>query len=172
MQDPQASQDDEFFDVSKSQRKREMHALQRLGEQLTEVSDERLQSLDLPDTLLEALRTLKSIKAHGAIRRQLQYIGRLMRDIDPTPIETALEKWSGHSRAEVAKQHLAERWREELLADDTHLTRWISEHPGTDIQSLRTLIRQCKKEALESKPPRAYREIYQLVFHALDEATP
>src|SRR3954470_17083421 len=147
--------DDEL--LSKTRRKAQMHALQKLGAELVELSKERLASMELPETLREAIRDAQRITAHEGRRRQMQYIGRLMRDIDPAPIQERLDAWRGQSKAEIARQHGMERLRDKLIADDTALTEFAQKHPSLDIQALRNLIRTARKEPAEARPPKSYR---------------
>jgi len=114
-------EEDDFIEPpSKSSLKREMHALQDLGEQLVALSPERLKKMPLPDSLYEAVRAAQGFRME-ARRRQMQYIGKLMRKIDPAPIQAQLDIFSGNSAAEVAKMHRLERLREQLLEDDKTL---------------------------------------------------
>lgn len=148
---------------SKTRRKKDMHALQDLGAQLVELSSARLQELVLPPDLREAVLEARRITAREAHRRQLQFIGRLMRDVDPEPIREKLSAWSGQSAAENALHHAAERWREALLANPDDMTRFAAAFPGHDLQPLRTLVRGARKEIASGKPPRHNREIYRMI---------
>ena len=156
--------DDEI--LSKTRKKAQMHALQKLGVALVELSRERLASMRLPETLLEAIREAQRITAHEGRRRQMQYIGRLMRDIDPAPIQERLDAWRGQSKAEIARQHGMERLRDKLIADDAALTEFAQKHPDVDLQALRNLIRNARKEATGGRPPKSYREIFKLIRDA------
>jgi len=149
--------------VSKTRRKQEMHELQALGAALVELAESRLSALGLDADLLQAVVEAKRIRAHGAKRRQLQYIGRLMREVDAAPIRAALAAIEGHSAQAAAQQRRAEAWRERLLGDDQALTEFAAEHPAADLQALRTLIRNARKELKEAKPPRAARELFRLI---------
>ena len=151
---------------SKTQKKAQMHALQKLGAELVELSRERLASMNLPEKLDEAVREAQRITAHEGRRRQMQYIGKLMRNIDPAPIQTRLDAWNGVSKAEVARQHALERTRERLIADDAALTEFAQKHPGVDLQALRNLIRNARKETAEGRPPKAFREIFKVIRDA------
>lgn len=151
---------------SKTRRKAESHALQKLGVELVELSKERLATMKLPESLDEAVRAAQRITAHEGRRRQMQYIGKLMRNIDPAPIQERLDAWRGQSKAEVARQHGMERMRERLIADDTALTEFAAKHPGVDLQALRVLIRNARKEAAEGRAPKAYREIFKVIRDA------
>lgn len=148
---------------SKSSLKREMHALQDLGEQLVALSSDRLAKVPMPEELFAAVKDAQRISKHGARRRQLQYIGKLMRHIDPAPIQAQLDAFNGVSKAEVARQHRLERLRNELLDDDKVLGRIAETWPGADLQHLRTLRRNALKEREQSKPPRAFREIFRVL---------
>ncbi|UCH49913.1 MAG: DUF615 domain-containing protein [Betaproteobacteria bacterium] len=148
-------------DVSKSQRKREMHALQALGETLVGLPSEQLARLDLPETLREAIMQARSISQRGALRRQLQYVGRLMRDVDAAQIRDQLQLVQAGTTRDVAMLHRAERWRERLLAEDTALSEFVAAFPATDVQHLRSLLRNAKRDAAAGRPPRAYRELFR-----------
>lgn len=154
---------------SKSQVKRDMLALQTLGEELVALSDERLASLDLPEELRDAVREAKRISKHGAQRRQLQYVGRIMREVDPAPIRAQLDALEGHSRAHAAWLHRLERWRERLLADDDALTELLAAHPGADVPKLRALIRNAQREQAQGKPPKSFRELFQVLRELMPE---
>ena len=152
---------DEQTVISKTQRKRDSHALQSLGEELTELTQEQLAELALPERLLDAVLAAKTITKFGALRRQLQYIGRLMHDVDGKAIAARLEAWKGQSRAATAHLHLLERWRTRLLDDETALEDLAAAYPGRDTQKLRELVRNVQRERDEGKPPRSYRALFQ-----------
>jgi ribosome-associated protein len=147
--------------ASKTRMKREMHALQDIGEALVELPEARLAELDLPERLRDAVLDARRISKFGALRRQLQYIGRLMRDVDSTVIRERLEAWRGQSRHAAAHLHALERWRERLLADDEALEALIASHPETDIQRVRALVRNARREQALGKPPASFRELFQ-----------
>lgn len=148
---------------SKSSKKREMHALQALGEALVALSSDQLARVPISDRLLEAVRDARRFTKHEARRRQMQYIGRLMRDIDPEPIRAQLEIFSGVSKAEIARQHRLERLRDGLLEDERRIGDIVALWPDADLQYLRTLRRNALKERELAKPPRAYREIFRVL---------
>lgn len=155
--------------LSKTRRKQAMHALQDLGEQLVALSPERLKKVPLPETLAIAVRDCQRFTKHEARRRQLQYIGRLMRSIDPAPIQAQLDVFNGNSAEETARQHRLERLRERLLEDEKTLSEIAERSPGADLQHLRNLRRKALKEREAARPPRAYRELFRLL-RDLDEA--
>jgi len=148
---------------SKSQVKREMQALQELGEQLVALGKDQLARIDLGDDLREAVRDAQRFTKHEARRRQLQYIGRLMRDLDPAPIRAALDEINGVSAAANARQHALERLRTRLLEDETVLGEIARDHPDADLQHLRQLRRNALKEQAANKPPRAFRELFRML---------
>lgn len=154
---------------SKTKIKKQMHDLQDIGESLVELSKEHLAELDLPDNLRDAVREVKRIKSFGAIKRQMQYIGKLMRDVDTTPILARLSEWNGTSRQHIAWLHQVERWRERLLAEPDALTELFEAYPSGDVQHLRTLVRNAIKEKELSKPAKNYREIFQILRDLIPE---
>jgi ribosome-associated protein len=147
--------------ISKTQRKRESTALQELGKQLTRLTPERLRELHLPERLHDAVMEATRITKFGALRRQLQYIGRLMHEADSGAIAARLESWQGRSRQATAHLHLLERWRTRLLEDETALSELGALHPGCDLQKLAQLLRNVRREKDEGKPPRSYRALFQ-----------
>ena len=144
-----------------------MQALQDLGEQLVALSPERLKKVPLPDTLYEAIRAAQGFKME-ARRRQLQYVGKLMRKIDPAPIQAQLEVFAGNSATEIAKMHRLERLREQLLEDEQTLGAIAETWPDADLQYLRTLRRNALKEREASKPPKSFREIFRVLRELQD----
>ena len=148
-------------DVSKTRRKRDMHALQAIGEELVALPEDRLASLVLPDTLRDAVHEARRIDQRGARRRQMQFIGRIMRDVDGDAIRQQLEANRAGSAQEVALLHRAERWRARLLSDDTAISEFVDAFAPVDVQRLRTMLRNAKLEAGSEKPPRFYRALFR-----------
>ena len=147
---------------SKSQRKRECHELQDLGRELVELSTEQLTTLPFPERLREELELTRSITQRGARKRQLKFIGGLLREIDVEPIREGLERLRSRSVHAVREHHQLEQWRERLLSEgDAALAELIASHPKTDRQQLRQLIRNARRETAQEKPPRSSRLIYQ-----------
>ena len=149
--------------VSKTRRKREMIELQSLGAALVGLPESQLGQMQLEAALRQAVLDAKRMRSHEAKRRQLQYIGRLMRDVDPEPIRAQLAAVEGRSAQAAAAHRRLEAWRERLLEDDSALTHFAAEHPGADLQEIRSLIRNARKEQKEGKPPRAYRELFRVL---------
>jgi len=156
----------EYDRPSKSERKRQSNALQDLGETLVNAPRDRVKKVPMPEDVLEAILDCQSITNHEGRRRQIQFVGKKMRTLDEEEvavIQQAVDSWKGASKAETAAMHALERRREKLLADDQALTTLLGEHPELDVQQLRTLIRNARKEQAENKPPKAYREIFQIL---------
>lgn len=151
---------------SKSQLKREMTALQKLGEILVDAPRDRVKKVPMPEDVMDAILHCQQISSHEGRRRQLQYVGKKMRSLEESEvaaIQKVVDSWRGASKAEAAALHMIERQRDRLLADDGALTDLRSQYPEVDIQHLRTLIRNARKEQADNKPPKAYREIFQIL---------
>lgn len=147
--------------ISKTAKKKEMNELQHLGMALTRLSDNTLKKISLPEDLFQAIRDYKKITSHGALKRQSQYIGRLMRDIDCEPIRQFLDQIKGENQAYNAFLQRIEQMRIRLLENDQALTDFITHYPHADIATLRTLIRNTRKEQQLNKPPKYFRALYQ-----------
>jgi len=154
---------------SKTQRKKEMHELQALGERLVALNASQMDEVALPSQLRAAVDDAKRFTRHEARRRQMQYIGRLMRAVDPEPIREKLKIWDGLSHEHTARHHRVERWRERLMADDGALGDLAAEHPGLDTQRLRSLVRSARDELAAGRPPRSHRELFRLLRGILGE---
>ena len=149
-----------------------MHALQALGERLVDVPAARLDSIALPDGLREAVRRAHGISQFEARRRHMQYIGRLMRGVDPVPIREALAVLEGSSDAARARLHQLERLRERLLADEAVLGEIAQSRPHADLQRLRALRRNAVMEQTSGKPPRSYRELFRALRDLVEKDAP
>ncbi|MBR8344992.1 ribosome-associated protein [Burkholderia sp. B21-005] len=162
-----AEVDDNGYDrPSKSQLKREMHELQVLGQALVDLPKDALKRMPMPESLSDAVREARRITDHEGKRRQLQYVGRVMRtltDDETAALRTALDAQRGVNKAATARLHWIERTRDQLLANDDALTEFLRQHPEADIQEGRTLIRNARKEAQQGKPPRYFRELFQWI---------
>ncbi len=160
---------EEELPPSKTKIKKQMLELQDLGKTLTALPNDKLRELNLDENLLDAILEYKRITKFGALSRQLQYIGRLMRDVEPAPIIAKLDAWNGVSRQHTAWLHQVEHWRDRLLEQPDALTELLAAHPEADAQHLRTLIRNAIKEKEAAKPPKAYREIFQVLRDIIPE---
>jgi ribosome-associated protein len=168
---PVEADDSEELPPSKTKVKKQMHELRDLGKELTELGKDQLAQLDIPENLRDAISEMKNINKFGAQRRQMQYIGKLMRDVDTVPILARLDAWKGKSQHHIAYMHQLERWRERLLASDAALTELLAAYPQADVQRLRTLIRNAQKEMEAQKPPKNFREIFQVLREIVSEPT-
>ena len=167
---------------SKTELKKESAELQKLGEALLTLRSELFDRLELPEGLVTSLDQLKRITNFEGRRRQLQYVGKLMRQLEPETLQAvrdALEEQRSGSAQQTLALHAAERWRDDLIAKDDALEAWLKAHPSTDAQQLRALIRQARKDGAPSQDEvsrglaprrgRAFREIFQLVRDQLEE---
>jgi len=137
-------------DASRTDLKRESDELQDLGKELLSLRADLFARIGLPDKLVEALAEARRITNFEGKRRQMQYVGKLMRKLDDdtvAAVRTALQEQRSGSAADKLALHLAEQWRDRLIAEDSAQAEWIAHHPGTDIQQLRALIRQARKDA-------------------------
>lgn len=159
----QIESESEIPAVSKSEIKRQMIALQKLGEELISLPKDKLDKLNLPENLRDSVDQAKRITAHGGLRRQMQYIGRLMRIIDAQPIAAQLEQWRGRHNDENAAFHRMEHWRNRLIENDASITEFIDAYPDTDPQQLRALIRNCRREAELQQTPKSNRTLFKLI---------
>lgn len=158
--------DSDWNRPSKTQLKKESHDLQQLGEELVAMPDDRLVGLGMEEILLDAIRQFKRTKSFEGKRRQMQYIGKLMRRADPEPLREAVAAMQLGQAKDVLALHEAERWRAELIASDDALTRWTVDHPDSDVQQLRSLIRAARKDASadpEQRSGRAFRELFKFI---------
>ncbi len=154
---------------SKTKLKAEADAAQEIGRQLLALPKERLKKLALEESLFEAIAEAKRLTANGAIRRQLQYIGRLMREVDLAPIVEQLQKWEGKHQEENARFHQMERWRVRLIAEPKAIEEFIAHFPQVDIQAIRTLIRNAQKEQAGNKPPKSSRELFKTIRAVMEQ---
>ena len=161
---------------SKTQLKAEADEKQALGEALLTLRADLMARLDLPDKLLDAIKDARKITNFEGRRRQMQFIGKLMRPLDPDPIREAINEQLNGSAQLTLQLHLAEQWRDKLVLDDDAMGAWLTEYPATDAQQLRALIRQARKDYKPEKPgaaPRhgkSYREIFQMVKDTMKSA--
>lgn len=155
--------------VSKSQRKRECHALQDLGTELVKLSQADLEKIPLDDELQQAILEARRIKQRGALKRQLQFIGKLIRQRDGDALREAYERVMHPYQEDIKHFHQLERWRERLLEDgDAALEELLQEQPNADRQHIRQLVRSARNEYKQNKTPRAARELFQYLKQLLD----
>ncbi len=165
--------DDEEEFISKTKLKAEADAKQMLGKKLIDLTKDQIDKLNLDESLHDAVLEAKRLTSNGAIRRQLQYIGRLMRTTETEPIEEQLARWEGKHAQENARFHALERWRDRLIDDagqskSDALQAFVEEHPHAEIQRLRTLSRNAQKEQTAKKPAKSSRELFKLLREIAD----
>jgi ribosome-associated protein len=146
---------------SKTRRKNAMHDLQELGKSLVALDPRRLAEFDLPERLADAIRDARGITRHEARRRQMQYIGRLMREVDPAPIAASLATLDEMPRAEKLRFATLERWRDRLLDDDAALDAFVAAHPHASKTELATLVLTARAERAAASPPHKYRQLFR-----------
>jgi len=162
--DDVAHHDDER--PSKTQLKKASHELQDLGAALVEMPEDRLADLEMDESLRDAIHEYRHTRSHEGKRRQMQYIGKLMRRADVEPLREAVAALQLRRAKDALALHEAERWRTELIAGDDALTRWTAAHPGSDVQQLRSLVRAARKDAAltpEQRSGRAYRDLFKFI---------
>lgn len=162
-------EEEEFRGPSKSHLKRVQNELQELGRVMTGMGDETLKKIGLPEDVYDEIIEYRRMRNFGAQRRQLQLIGKKMRDMDPAAVREAIARATGESRAAVALQHRCEALRDRFLADDEAVKKFIDEHTDIDIRRLRELVRSARREREQAKPPKSARELYRLLYAYFDE---
>jgi ribosome-associated protein len=155
--------------ISKTRRKKQMHDLQEIGATLVRLPPDQLARIELPEELREAVVACRRITKHEAVRRQMQYIGKLMRGLDAGPIASQLEALHALSLGQTALFHRAERWRSDMLADAGAIDRFTLEYPEADPERLRGLAARAAEERRAEQPPRRYRELFQAINAILQE---
>ena len=158
---------------SRNELKKQMHDLQELGEAVAALPADRLDKLKIDERLRDAIAELRRTRSFEGRRRQLQYIGKLMKSEDPEPLREAVASFRVGSATDTLALHQAEYWRDQLLSADDALANWITQYPATDIQQLRSLVRSARKEKLEpgERHGRAYRDLFRLVKEQMQDAT-
>jgi len=168
---PTDNENEILLEKSKTQKKRDASALQELGIKLTQLSDEQLQSMPLPNTLLDAITTTRKIHHHGGLKRQLQYIGKLMRDLDPEPIKQALNKLQHKRNHDTAKLHQVESWRDQLIQESpTIMSELLESFSEMDRQYVRQLVRNAQHEKNQQKPPKSARKLFKYLQELQDNS--
>lgn len=172
--DPNVEADDNLkIGPSKTKIKQQLADLRDIGHQIVALPDSRIKQLPLSEKLFDAVMLCRKISAHGGRKRQLQYIGKLLRE---EPEETTISirakllAFAGESHEENAKFHAMERWRERLLMDDSAITEFLHTYPDVEIQRLRQLIRQARKDAAAHKPPAHARDLFKLIRHTVEKS--
>jgi ribosome-associated protein len=155
--------------ISKTRRKRQARGLQDLGAALTRLQADQLARIELPDELRQAVIECRKMTKHEAIRRQMQYIGRVMRDIDAAPIAAQLEALHAPTHRQTALFHRAERWRSDMMADPAAIALFVHDYPEADPGRLRSLAAAATEERSAERPPKRYRELFQIISAILQD---
>lgn len=155
--------------ISKTRRKRQAKELQDIGVTLTRLRADQLARIEMPDDLREAVVECRKMTKHEAIRRQLQLIGRIMRNLDAAPIAAQLEALHAPTHRQTALFHRVEQWRDDLLSDPGAAERFTVEFPEADAKRLRTLAAAALEERHAERPPKRYRELFQAINAILQD---
>lgn len=154
-------------EISKTQRKKAMLDLQALGAELVDLNNARLKQLDLSAELLEAIAEFKRLRSREALRRQMQYIGRLMREENVGQIRSAMQDWLNRERQETSEFHTVELWRDRLLADATAWQEFALHFPASASENLRALVAEARRERLANHPAKSARKLFRALREAL-----
>lgn len=156
--------DEQDLGPSKSEMKRRAEHLKDLGKELIGLGPETLAKIDLPEAIVREIGVYRKTKSFGAQRRQLQLIGKYMRALDADAVRTAIDRATGNDKAAVAAHHRSEKLRDSMIAEDKALTAFFEQFPQADIQEVRQLVRNARKEAEAGKPPKSARALYKLIY--------
>lgn len=169
---PMMQTDDDLVDrpLSKTRRKKDMHALQELGEALVALTASQLARIELPERLADAVAQARRISGFEARRRQMQYIGKIMRDVDSTAIAEHVARIRDDRRQDNARHHDVERWRDRLIAEDAAQQELRSAMPGIDMQQVRSLVRNARNEQARGQPPKSARALFRLLRDVMQPA--
>jgi ribosome-associated protein len=169
-QTPDGTDESPYDGPSKSQLKRDMHALVDLGRELVDLSPERLKQLPLSERLFDAVRLAQRTTSREGLRRQIHYVGKLMRDAPAEEIRVLLDTWKNGSRVQTQAMHRLEALRDRLLKEDAALTVLLQKYPQADVQHIRTLIREGRKETTVNESLRQGQEPQRKHYRALFQA--
>lgn len=165
-------EDDEEFGKSKSQLKREMHDLQDLGKRMLDLSNDQLDTLPISDTLRSAIEESRRIRQNEAKRRHLQYVGKIIRqEDDPDGLKRAIDAFDSGSEEHTRRHHLAERWRDRMIAEgDSAVGDFFGYCPSADMQHLRNLARNARKDVDKQKNTGQSRKLFRYLRECIDDA--
>ena len=149
--------------VSKTELKKDSKKIQALGRYISEMGIEEIKKFSFPQNIQQAIYDLKAIKSNPAKKRQVQYLGKLLRAIDLTEAHIVMEQLRTNSQKEIQLDHYIEKWRDRLISDKESITEFISLHPSYENQTIRQLIQNSLKEKALNKPPKSYRQLFQAI---------
>lgn len=170
LSDAPPQRDDVVAPPSKTRRKHEMHALQDLGVALVALDPKRLATLDLPERMVDAIALARTLTRHEARRRQIQFIGRLMRDIDAAPVRDALAAWALGPERERALMKAIERWRDRVQDDPDGLQAFVDAYPTASRTALAALLADVRTERARGAPPHKSRALFRELKRIIDHA--
>jgi len=156
--------------VSKTALKRDADALKKLGVAISELPTSRRKQIEMPEDLREAIDAYARMTAHGAKKRQMLYIGKLLRGVDAAPLRQAVEDFAAGKAVNAQRLHEMERWRDRLISDDDAVTEWVGMHPDTDVQHLRSLIRAARRDRKDADASAAAPKSFKALFRYLSGA--
>lgn len=149
--------------ISKTEQKKDSKRIQSIGKKISELSIKDIKTFEFPVNIYEATIDLKNLKSNSAKKRQVQYLGKLLREIDLSNVMLVLEQLKVGSQKEIQKNHIVENWRERLLNQNNSVTQFLNEYPDADRQLLRQTIKNAKKEKKDSSPPRSSRKLFKII---------
>ena len=155
--------------VSKTELKKDSKKIQQFGKKISELSINDIKIFKLPSNIYEATIELKNIRSNSAKKRQVQYLGKLLREIDLTDAHLVMEQIKVSSQKEIQRNHIIEAWRDKLLSNDKSTTEFVDKFPKIDRQSLRQTISNTKKERKDNKPPKYFRQLYKLIKDVIND---
>ncbi|MEX2474941.1 ribosome biogenesis factor YjgA [Marinobacter sp.] len=163
----------EYLGPSKSQMKRDMHALQNLGKRMLELSNDQLETLTISSTLRAAIEESRRIRQNEAKRRHLQFIGKVIRqEDDPDGLKRAIDAFDAGSEEHTRRQHLSERWRDRMISEgDSAVGEFVAYCPGADIQHLRNLARNARKDLDKQKNTGQAKKLFRYLRECIDEVS-
>ncbi len=164
--------DEDEFGKSKSQLKREMHALQDLGKRMLDLSNDQLETLPISETLRSAIEESRRIRQNEAKRRHLQYVGKIIRqEDDPEALKRAIDAFDAGSEEHTRRHHLAERWRDRMITEgDSVVGEFFNYCPSADMQHLRNLARNARKDVEKQKNTGQARKLFRYLRECVDDA--
>jgi ribosome-associated protein len=149
--------------VSKTELKKDSKKIQQFGRKISELTINNIEAFKFPLNIYEAVIGLKNLKSNSAKKRQVQYLGKLLREIDLTDAFLVMKQLKVSSQKEIQRNHIIEGWRDKLLSNNNSITEFVDEYPKIDRQSLRQTISNAQKEKKEDKWPKYSRQLFKLI---------
>jgi ribosome-associated protein len=149
--------------ISKTELKKDSKKIQQFGRKISELTINNIEAFKFPINIYEATIGLKNLKSNSAKKRQVQYLGKLLREIDLTDAFITMKQLKVSSQKEIQRNHIIENWRDKLLSNNESITEFVDEYPEIDRQSLRQTISNAQKEKKDNKPPKYTRQLFKLI---------